>query len=104
MASISSETGSILLSLSNNLADAVAQAGQATVLVNARQRHPASGVLWRPGVIVATDHTVERDDDITVTLPDGTSVPATLAGRDPSTDIAILKVEQWQCCLPRCIR
>lgn len=93
MASTSMETGSVLLSLSNNLADAVAQAGQATVLVNARQRHPASGVLWRPGVIVATDHTVERDDDITVTLPDGTSVPATLAGRDPSTDIAILKVD-----------
>lgn len=93
MTATSSEAGSILLSLSNNLADAVAQAGAATVTVNGRQRHPSSGVHWRPGVIVTADHTVERDDDLTVTLPDGTSVAATLAGRDPSTDIAILKIE-----------
>ncbi len=93
MASLSSETRSVLSDLSNNLADAVERAGASTVAVHARQRQSASGVLWRPGVIVATDHTVERDDDITVTLPDGTNIPATLAGRDPSTDIAILKVE-----------
>lgn len=92
MAALSSETRSVLLDLSNNLADAVAHAGASTVAVHARQRQSASGVLWRPGVIVATDHTIERDDDITVTLPDGASVAATLAGRDPSTDIAILKV------------
>jgi S1-C subfamily serine protease len=92
MAALSSETQSVLLTLSNNLADAVARAGASTVAVHARQRQSASGVLWRPGVIVATDHTIERDDDITVTLPDGKSIPATLAGRDPSTDIAILKV------------
>lgn len=93
MASLSPETQSVLLNLSNNLADAVERAGASTVAVHARQRYPASGVHWRPGVIVATDHTVERDDDITITLPDGTSVPAALAGRDPSTDIVILKVE-----------
>ncbi|MDQ6603661.1 MAG: S1C family serine protease [Chloroflexota bacterium] len=93
MASLSSETRSVLSDLSNNLADAVERAGASTVAVHARQRQSASGVLWRPGVIVATDHTIERDDDITVTLPDGKSVSATLAGRDPSTDIAILKVE-----------
>ena len=93
MASLSSETQSVLLSLSNNLADAVERAGQSTVAVHARQRQSASGVQWRPGVIVATDHTIERDDDITITLADGKSVPATLAGRDPSTDLAILKVD-----------
>ncbi len=93
MASLSSETQSVLLSLSNNLADAVERAGQSTVAVHARQRQSASGVLWRPGVIVATDHTIERDDDITITLADGKSVAATLAGRDPSTDLAILKVD-----------
>jgi S1-C subfamily serine protease len=92
MATSSSETPSVLLDLSNNLADAVERAGASTVAVHARQRHPASGVLWRPGVIVATDHTIERDD-ITVTLPDGKGIRATLAGRDPSTDIAILKVD-----------
>jgi S1-C subfamily serine protease len=93
MASLSPETQSVLLSLSNNLADAVERAGRSTVAVHARQRQPASGVHWRPGVIVATDHTIERDDDITVTLSGGKSVSATLAGRDPSTDLAILKVD-----------
>lgn len=93
MASLSSETQSVLLSLSNNLADAVERAGQSTVAVHARPRQSASGIHWRPGVIVATDHTIERDDDITITLADGKSVPAALAGRDPSTDLAILKVD-----------
>ncbi len=84
---------SALVSLSNSLAAAVERAGSATVAVNARQRIPSSGVHWRPGVIVTSDHTVEREDDITVTLGDGRTVPAKLAGRDPSTDIAILTVE-----------
>ena len=93
MASSTSETTSLLLGLSNDLAGAVQQAGAAVVAVNARQRIPSSGIHWSPGVIVTSDHTVERDEEITVTLADGRTVPATLAGRDPSTDIAILKVQ-----------
>jgi S1-C subfamily serine protease len=82
----------VLQSLSSELADAVASAGRAVVAIHARRRIPASGVHWRPGVIVATNHTINRDDKITVTLPDATTAPATLAGRDPSTDLAVLKV------------
>ena len=82
----------LLESLSNELAAAVETAGRAVVAIHARRRIPASGVSWRPGVIVATNHTIRRDDNITVTLPDGTSAPATLAGRDPSTDLAVLKL------------
>jgi S1-C subfamily serine protease len=82
----------LLQSLSNDLAQAVASAGGAVVAIHARRRIPASGVHWRAGVIVATHHTIRRDDEITVTLPDGAKVPATLAGRDPSTDLAVLKV------------
>ncbi len=93
MASSTTETTSLLLGLSNDLAGAVQQAGAAVVAVNARQRVPSSGIHWSPGVIVTSDHTVERDEEITVTLADGRTVPATLAGRDPSTDIAILKVQ-----------
>jgi S1-C subfamily serine protease len=48
-------------------------------------------VTWRAGVIVTAEHTLRRDEEIHVTLPDGRVVPATLAGRDPSTDIAVLK-------------
>ena len=86
-------TPNALTGFSDNLANAVAHAAQATVSVNARHRLSSTGVLWRTGIVVAADHTIEREDDITVTLPDGTTVPATLAGRDPSTDIAVLKVD-----------
>ena len=82
----------LLQSLSNDLAQAVESAGRAVVAIHARRRIPASGVHWRAGVVVATHHTIRRDDDITVTLPDGAKVPATLVGRDPSTDLAVLKL------------
>jgi len=81
-----------LQSLSTELADAVESAGRAVVAIHARRRIPASGVHWRPGVVVATHHTISRDENITVTLPDGTTAPASLAGRDPGTDLAVLKL------------
>lgn len=80
-----------LTALSNDLAAAVDTVGRSVVAVHARRRIPASGVVWQPGVVVATHHTIQRDDDITVGLPDGTTVEATLAGRDPSTDLAVLR-------------
>jgi S1-C subfamily serine protease len=53
----------------------------------------SSGVHWRQGIIVTADETIKRSEDITITLPDGRTLPATLVGRDPSTDIAILKLQ-----------
>jgi len=79
--------------LSSEFASAIDRAGLSVVAVHARRRIPSSGVQWRPGIIVTADHTVEKDEEISVTLPDGRRVPATLAGRDPSTDIAILKID-----------
>jgi S1-C subfamily serine protease len=79
--------------LSNESASAIEKAGRAVVAVHARRRIPASGVHWRPGIVVTADHTLERDEEITVTLPDGRTAAATLAGRDPTTDLAILKLE-----------
>lgn len=93
MVTSSDESVSELLGLSNNLADAVETAGNSIVAVHARRHTPASGVHWRRGVIVTADHVVEREDSITVTLPDGRSAPATLAGRDPGTDLAVLRLE-----------
>jgi serine protease DegQ len=81
-----------LTALSNDLAAAVDTVGRSVVAVHARRRIPASGVIWQPGVVVAAHHTIQREDDITLTLHDGTSVPATLAGRDPSTDLAVLRL------------
>src|SRR5689334_13854175 len=93
MVAQSNETSNALLSLSNNLADAVESAGRAVVAVHARRGPAASGVHWRQGVIVVTDHTIQREEGITVTLPDGRTVDATIAGRDPGTDLAVLKVQ-----------
>src|SRR5213594_4325015 len=82
-----------LQSLSNDLAAAVERAGRAVVAVNARARLGSTGVHWRPGLIVTADHTVHVDNDVTITSPDGRAVTATVAGRDPAIDVAILKVD-----------
>ena len=82
-----------LTALSNELAAAVERAGRSVVTVHARPRLPSSGVHWRQGVIVTAEHTVKHDEEITIGLPDGSTVPATLAGRDPGTDLAVLKAE-----------
>jgi S1-C subfamily serine protease len=79
--------------LSDESAAAVEKAGRSVVAVHARRRIPASGVHWRPGIVVTADHTLERDEEIAVTLPDGRTAAAALTGRDPSTDLAILKLE-----------
>jgi S1-C subfamily serine protease len=84
---------SILSTLSTELAKVAAELGTQIVAVHARPYHSSSGVQWRPGVIVTAEHTVRRDEDIHVTLADGRTVSATLAGRDPGTDVAVLKVE-----------
>lgn len=93
MSADKSDMDSAIVTLSNNLADAVERAGGAVVGINARQRMASSGVHWRSGVIVTADHTIRRDDEITVILPDNRTVTATLAGRDTSTDLAVLKLE-----------
>lgn len=88
----SSSEASALLALSDHLTDAVEQAGRVVVAINARQRMASSGVHWQPGVIVTANHTLKRDEEITATLPDGRTVPVTLAGRDPGTDLAVLRL------------
>jgi S1-C subfamily serine protease len=86
-------TAGTLTSLSNDLADAVARASTWIVAIHARRRIPSSGIVWQPGVIVTANHTVSRDEEITLTLADGSTAPATLAGRDPATDIAVLRTD-----------
>src|SRR2546430_3655941 len=81
-----------LAMLSEQLADAVATAGAALVAVHARPRLPSTGVHWKDGVVVTTDGTIRREDDMAVTLPDGRRIPATLAGRDRGTDLAVLRI------------
>ncbi|MCP5412966.1 MAG: DegQ family serine endoprotease [Alphaproteobacteria bacterium] len=52
-----------------------------------------SGFIIDPsGYIVTNNHVIEDSDEITVTLNDGTELPAKLVGRDTKTDLALLKV------------
>jgi S1-C subfamily serine protease len=82
-----------LIALSIELAATAERAGRSVVAVNARWRNASSGVIWRKDVIVTADHTIRREEEIRVTLPDGHSALAELAGRDPGTDLAVLKVD-----------
>ena len=84
---------STLAAFSDELAGAVERAAPFVVGVNGRRRIASSGVLWRAGVIVAAEHSLKRDEDLSVVLADGRKVPATLAGRDPGTDLAVLKID-----------
>ena len=81
----------VLQSLSEEMATLTEQIGGSVVRVEARRRLPASGVVWEKGVIVTANHVVERDEDIQIGLPNGEKVPATLVGRDPSSDLAVLR-------------
>ena len=83
-----------LTAFSESLVKIVEKAGEMTVLVNGRRRMPASGIVYAPDLILTADHVVERDEDIKVTLADGTTINATVAGRDPGNDVALLRLEQ----------
>jgi S1-C subfamily serine protease len=79
-----------LSDLSRDLASAVERVALSVVAVHGRPRISSSGIVWRPGLVLTADAALRRDEDIRVTLPDGTTAPATLKGRDASTDIALL--------------
>jgi S1-C subfamily serine protease len=93
MDSTNTETNNPLVALSHQLAQAVERAGPRVVAVDARPRVRTSGVIWRAGVVVSTNHTIRRDEEITISLSDGSRKKATLAGRDPGTDLAVLRLE-----------
>ena len=82
-----------LQSYSDQMAAAVEKVGRSTVSVDARNHVPGSGLVWSAdGEIVTADHLLQRDENITVTLPDGSTHTATLVGRDPGSDLALLKI------------
>jgi S1-C subfamily serine protease len=83
---------SILETLSNDFAEAAEAVGGSVVAIYGRRWMPSSGIQWQQGVLVTADHTIKREEDVTVVADGERSFKATLAGRDPSTDLAILKI------------
>lgn len=85
---------SALQTLSDATAAIVESAGRGIVRVEARRRLPASGFVWSAdGVIVTAHHVVEQDENIEIGLADGKTATAKLVGRDPTTDIAVLRAQ-----------
>src|ERR671939_1364695 len=84
-----------LTTLSNQLADAVQTAAAWTVRVQARRGPPATGIALAADRVLTADHVVDpsREDAIRIGLPDGSEVGGSLVGRDPATDIAVLRLQ-----------
>ena len=78
--------------LSGRLAAAVERAAPAVVRVEGRRRAPSSGVVFGADLVVTAHHCLEWDEGIRIGASDRDSVPATLVGRDPTTDLALLRV------------
>jgi S1-C subfamily serine protease len=96
------EMGARLVDLSEELAVAVEAAGPSVVRVEGRQRSASSGVAWSAdGVIVASHHAVDAEEGVPVGLHDGRTVPARVLGRDPGTDLAVLRAEATGLAVPR---
>ena len=83
-----------LTDFSNGLTTAVEKGSTSTILVDARKRYPASGIAYSEDLILTADHVVTREEHIKVTLPDGKTLDATLAGRDPGSDLALLRLAE----------
>jgi S1-C subfamily serine protease len=85
---------STLTDFSNDLATAVQKGGAGTVLVDARRRYPASGIVYAADLILTADHVVTREENLTVVSEDGKPQPVKIAGRDPGSDLALLRLSE----------
>ncbi len=79
--------------ISNHTSTLAEQTGKAIVAVEAGHRVAASGVHWKPGIIVTASHLVRGADEVRVILPDGSKIKGTVAGRDTTTDLAAVRIE-----------
>lgn len=79
--------------ISGEIADLVSEASHAVLQVDARRRLPATGIAWAEDLIVTAHHVVESEDDIRIGTADGAQIGATLLGRDPHNDLALLRVD-----------
>jgi serine protease DegQ len=82
-----------LAALSDGMADAVENIAASVVRVNGRRRRSGSGVVFAPNKVLTASHVLEREEDLSVETADGKTLTARFAGRDHSTDLAVLDVE-----------
>jgi S1-C subfamily serine protease len=87
-----SDPATILSSFSTALEGVAARARPSIVSVHSR-RSRASGFVWKAGLVVTADEALADEGEVAIKLADGTSRPATIAGRDHTTDIALLRFD-----------
>jgi serine protease DegQ len=87
------ESSDLLAALSDGMAAAVEKAGISVVRVNGRRRRSGSGVVYARDTVLTASHVLEREEDLSVVTGDGHMLPAQFVGRDPSSDLAVLRVE-----------
>ena len=83
-----------LEAISDRIADLCDRIAPRLVAIHGPRRRSSSGFIWRPGLVLTAEEALEADEDILITRADGSQVPASLVGRDPSTDIALLRTEE----------
>ena len=83
-----------LVDFSTELANTVERVGSSVIAVPEGGRVGVSGTIWREGIAITADHTIHGLDEVSVILPKGSEVKATVAGRDYGTDIAVLKLPE----------
>jgi S1-C subfamily serine protease len=84
---------SVLLALSTGLATLVRDVAPSLVSIQSG-RSRMSGFSWRPGLIVAAENALPDEDEHSIVAHDGASTLARVVGRDPSTDVALLRLER----------
>jgi S1-C subfamily serine protease len=72
----------------------ISQVSDSIVQVHGRRGYPLSGVVWSENIVITTSRAVERDENLKIKLADGNMREVTLVGRDPRTDLAVLKTER----------
>jgi serine protease DegQ len=82
-----------LAALSDGMADAVENVATAVVRVNGRRRRSGSGVVIAQNTVLTASHVLEREEDLAVETANGRTLSARFAGRDHSSDLAVLNVE-----------
>src|SRR5688572_26347184 len=88
--------------LSSSLAAVVEASAPSVIRVDGHRRLWSSGVVWSAdGVALAAHHAVEIDEGVEVGLPDGKQVKANVVGRDPGTDLAVLRLDATGLVSPR---
>ncbi len=86
---------------SRGLTEAVEKGAASTVLVDARHRFPASGIAYGTDLVLTADHVVTREEDLSLVTPDGRELSFSIVGRDPGSDLALLRASDAKLTAPK---